>query len=221
MEYSLVPSLPAASFDELSSLAEKLAGIALGFQVDIVDGLFVPHKAWPFTETDMALEWEKLPLLTKNFEIEIDCMVREPEQYLDIFVVNDIPRVIIHVGSTECYGKCIRHARTHGYKIGFALTNDVPLSFMHPYVPLIDFVQVMGIAHVGRQGQPFDERTLATVRSLRDTYPDLEIAVDGSVNEKTIPLLKKAGVNRFAPGSAIRKAEDPAAAYKHLVSLIT
>ncbi len=51
-------------------------------------------------------------------------------------------------------------------------------------------------------------------------YPQLEIAIDGSVNTATLPLLKAAGANRFAPGSAIAKAEDPKRAYEQLLSMV-
>jgi pentose-5-phosphate-3-epimerase len=48
----------------------------------------------------------------------------------------------------------------------------------------------------------------------------LEIAVDGAVNKETITQLLAAGANRFAPGSAVSKALDPALAYKQLAELI-
>ena len=78
----------------------------------------------------------------------------------------------------------------------------------------------MGIARIGTQGQPFDERTLATVASLRTKYPAIEITVDGAVNADTIIPLREAGTNRFAPGSAVARAEDPVASYKQLASLL-
>ena len=220
MEYSLVPSLPASSFEELEGLCASLTGVAKGFQIDIVDGVFVPHTSWPFTEVGVDDELLRIEKFTKDFEIEMDCMVMEPERYLSIFTQIGVTRVIVHIGSTDAYGAIIKHARTHNYKIGFGFTNDVPLSFLYPYIEKIDFVQVMGIAKVGKQGQPFDERTLQTIAALRSQYPDLEIAVDGSVNAQTIPLLLEAGANRFAPGSAIAQAEKPAGAYKQLQSLM-
>lgn len=217
---TLVPSLPAASFAELNMLAVALQGVASGFQVDIVDGRFAPYRSWPFTEDDMAVAWPKWHQLPRSFAYELDCMVHEPEQYLPIIETLPLQKVIIHVGSTDRYGDIISHARNHHYSIGLAFTNDVPLSFVYPYIEKIDFVQIMGIAKVGKQGQPFDDRTLKTARTLRDRYPELSIAVDGSVNASTIPRLIQAGVNHFAPGSAISKAKDPVAAYKQLVALL-
>ncbi len=49
---SFVPSFPAPSWTALRHVLNQLAGVAPGFQVDIVDGQFVPHTSCPFTETD-------------------------------------------------------------------------------------------------------------------------------------------------------------------------
>ncbi len=217
----VLPSLPAQSFDEIVSLTDALRGIAKEIQVDIVDGTYVPLVSWPFTEEDPRNALWKLQQFTDDFSIEMDCMVCHPEQYLDIFVALGVKKVIIHVGSTDAYTDIIAHAYTYGYQIGLAFTNDTPLDLLEKYYEDIDYVQLMGIAEVGQQGQPFDIRTLKRVRFLRAKYPDLTIAIDGSVNEHTIPQLYAAGANRFAPGSAIAKTTNPAASYKHLLSLVT
>jgi ribulose-phosphate 3-epimerase len=220
---SVVPSLPAATFLEIESLTSALEGVAKEIQIDIVDGKYVPLTAWPFTESgaNMHEELLKLKQFTRSFAIEMDCMVHQPEQYLDTFVEIGVRRVAIHVGSTDAYREIITHARTHGYILGFALTNDTSLDVVIEHIDKISYVQLMGIKEVGQQGQPFDSRTLARARELKLRFPDLEIAVDGSVNKETMPALYAAGVTRFAPGSAISKTEDPAASYKHLVSLVT
>lgn len=218
---SVVPSLPAQSFEELKKLADSLAGEANELQVDIVDGEFVPAISWPFTEPDPIAALQRLHELPASFSIGLDCMIMYPEKYLDSFLEAGIQRVIVHMRSTDKYEDIIAHAHAHGYTLGIALTNDVPLEELKPYIDKIDFVQIMGIKHVGSQGQPFDERVLITARVLREQYPDLVIAVDGSVNETTIVKLKEAGVNRFAPGSAIAKQIDPKSAYLKLVSLVS
>lgn len=219
--FSVVPSLPAASFAEISALAEAVRGEVSELQIDIVDGHFVEAVSWPFTEIEPMIALEHIKEINTDFSIEMDCMIMHPEQHLDTFVEIGIDRLIVHIGSTDAYADIILHARTHGYKIGIAFTNDVPSDDYVPLIPEVDFIQVMGIAVVGKQGQPFDMRTLDTVRHLRVVYPDLEIAVDGSVNLETIGALKEAGVTRFAPGSAIAKQEDPLAAYHQLCAALT
>jgi len=217
---SLVPSLPAKSFEELEQLLMTLTGVSKEFQVDIVDGQFVPHTSWPFTESDPQQALTRLASYTASFALEIDCMVREPLQYLDTSTQLGAKRVIVHLGSTNDYAAVIAHAQSHRYQLGFAANANVPLSELEAWLPEIDFVQLMGIENVGQQGQPFDERTSERARQLRTHYPDLDLAVDGAVNAVTIPKLCAAGVNRFAPGSAIAKANDPIAAYQTLAALI-
>jgi ribose 5-phosphate isomerase B len=217
---SIVPSLPAESFAELSKIAHLLAGISSGFQVDIVDGVFAPATSWPFTEPSVQIALEQLRGLSDSFEIEMDCMCMEPEQYLGQFVELGVKRVVIHVGSSDAYAECIAHAKDHGYKMGFAVTNDSPSEVLNQYADQLHFIQVMGIKNIGMQGQEFDERTFDTVASLRKSYPHLPIAVDGGVNAETIRRLLQAGATRFAPGSAITQSPDPALSYKQLAGMI-
>ena len=74
---------------------------------------------------------------------------------------------------------------------------------------------------MGQQGQPFDERTIDTIKYFRAKFPDLEIAVDGAVNSKTIPLLIAAGANRLSPGSAVSKNNNTKQAYLDLKKLVS
>ena len=216
----IVPSLPASSYGELEKLFGALKGVADEIQVDIVDGEFAPFVSWPFTEPDVRLALKNMAQYKDIFQLEIDCMIMRPERFLDLFVEIGFRRVVVHLRSTDAYEDIITHARAHGYTIGFATVNDVPLAELETYIEKIDFVQIMGIKAIGQQGQPFDERTFTRVRELRDKYPSLEIAVDGSVNKDTIVPLLETGVNRFAPGSAIAKAEDPLAAFRELENLL-
>lgn len=217
---SLVPSLPAQTFNEISALFDSLAGVAQEVQIDIVDGVFAPHTSWPFTEPDIEVALQQLSVYTNAFQLEIDCMCMNPQKYLDTFASLGVGRVVIHADSTDKYDECIAHAKKHGYRIGLGIRNDTSPQLLGSHVHEIDFVQVMGIENIGVQGQVFDTHTLNTVATIRKMYPSLEIAVDGAVNATTIPLLLKAGANRFAPGSAIVKAKDVSVAYKQLAGMI-
>ena len=218
---SITPSLPAKSFDEIKVLADALDGCIPMLQIDIVDGVFVPNLSWPFTEhSNVYAELENIKTLPPNVPIELDCMVMNPEQYIDTFVALGVRSVIVHMGSTDAYEAIITHARAHGYQIGIAITNDSKLSELAPLIPRIDFVQVMGIAHVGKQGEPFDERTIETLETLKKSYPDLTLVVDGAVNFETIVRLRDAGATRFAPGSVVAKSVHPLDSYKQLLDMI-
>lgn len=219
MLYSVVPSFPAPSWSELERVLCALSGHVAGFQVDLVDGQFATPPSWPFvTANGVSALPEVLPFATM-YELEADCMLREPLQYLDALVAAGFARIVVHFGSTDSWEAIFAHRETHGYRLGLAFTND-HIDEAISLIPHFSYVQVMGIATVGAQGQPFDERTLTSVAMLREAYPELTIAIDGSVNVSTIPRLLAAGANRFAPGSAITRATDPLTAYKQLVALL-
>lgn len=217
MSVTIVPSYPAQNWTALQQLLEVLSGTAGGFQIDIVDGIFATPASWPFVDSETP-DFKELKTYTQMYEIEIDCMVMSPERFLDMFVAVGIQRVVIHYGSTEKWTEIIAHAAKHDYVVSLAVTNDVPYEDFSPLLTDVSDVQVMGVASVGQQGQPFDERTIATISRLKSDYPEIDIAVDGSVNLKTITKLCNAGATRLAPGSAISQAADPIAAYKQLCS---
>jgi len=220
IQKELVPSLPSASFFETQHFLETLQGTARTVQIDIVDGVFAPFTSWPFTEVNVTKELLLLQPYASDFDFEFDCMCMHPRQYLDTFVKIGVKRVIIHIGTTKHIDSCITHARMYGYEIGLGIRNATDRALLEPYADRIDFIQVMGIAKIGTQGQPFDPVTVSTITALHTSYPNLTIAVDGAVTAETIPKLLQAGATRFAPGSAITKAIDPVESYKQLRALI-
>lgn len=218
--FEIIPSLPAASFEELESLVLALRGEISEIQVDLVDGQFVEAKSWPFTEDQPTVALNKLRSLNDSVKIELDCMVVNPEQYFIIFKDLNVKKVILHFGSTPNLASAIDTLKENQIKVGLAFTNDISMTEIESFITKVDYVQVMGIETVGKQGQPFDERTLATVKLLREKYPELVIAVDGSVNKDTIVPLRDAGGNRFLPGSAISKSDNPKVALANLYLLL-
>ena len=219
MDTTITPSLPAQSFREITMLTDALAGVVPMLQVDIVDGVFAPHQSWPFTESDPGAALTLLQTLAPHIALEVDCMVREPEQYIETLLAIGVTSIIVHFGSTEAYGALSATIKEAGCQVGLAITSDADMETVYALVPLFDFVQVMGIKEVGAQGQPFDERTLDTLGLLRTRFPELQLVVDGAVNADTLPRLKSAGATRFAPGSAIARADNPKEAYAALYLL--
>jgi ribulose-phosphate 3-epimerase len=104
--------------------------------------------------------------------------------------------------------------------VGVSFHGDTSIETLLPYVPHAEYVQVMGIHTIGSQGQPFTEVTFEKIARLKQEFPRTPVSVDGSVNQKTISRLVKAGVDRLIVGSAIVKQENPRAAYEALVACV-
>ena len=72
----------------------------------------------------------------------------------------------------------------------------------------------------GFSGQKFMESCMDKVKELRKLRPDLDIEVDGGVNDKTAAIAVKAGANVLTVSSFIFKAKDKVKAIKDVLNSI-
>lgn len=224
MSIEVFPSLPAPTFAELKEKMEKVRGAVKAFQIDVADGEFVPSRSWPLNEdaedralfTRIVAGRENLPC-KGEMAYEVHFMAHHPESMIPDWKKAGATRVLIHVEAEHDFEACV--AAAAGIEIGISLNIDTPLSAIDSYIGRISCIQLMGIATIGVQGQPFDPRVLDRIREVRQKYPDVIIEVDGAVNGETAPSLVLAGARRLAPGSFVLSSADPVAAVRALESL--
>ena len=220
----IIPAILPHSFEELEDALSRLCGVTREVQLDVVDGHHAAAVTWPLDGGKSRAQFERIAAqeeglpFWEDFDFEVDLMLKDPLSALHAWTSAGVARIVIHADS-DCALEVAQAAREEGVVgVGIALRCDAPPAALAPFHGLYDYVQVMGIATVGYQGQPPDERALALVRQLRALYPDLMIQVDGGVRKENIRALRDAGVNRLIVGSAILKSSDPARAIKELQS---
>lgn len=213
---SVVPAIIPRSLDHLRASLDVIGSVTKEIQVDIVDGVFSSPVSWPYGKGTSSGEENDIAKITDLYDIEIDNMVQDPEGSLEEWDKTGVKRMVVHVESTKRLQSIVERTKEYNFRLILSLGNDTPLEEVTKYSEHITAVQCMGIAKIGVQGNPFDERVLERIKTLRDLLPDIEISVDGSVNKKTLPLLKKAGADRFIVGSAIFGSDNPIAAYREL-----
>jgi ribulose-phosphate 3-epimerase len=212
----IVPAIIPKSAAEILTLLPKLS-FSPEIHVDVVDGKFVPYTSWPYspqgTPTEIRNETDK-------FTLEVDLMVENPLVAADAWLAAGADMLVFH---TENISPVVlkRFSDSTKISIGIAVINDTPLEVLETYLEVVDYVQLMGIAKVGAQGQPFDERVLARILELKKRYPTLTISIDGSVNQNTVAKLVAAGADRLICGSAIVGVTNPQAAFLELQRLTT
>ena len=211
----VAPAIIPNSLDHLREELSRIRPFTREVQVDLVDGILVPFSSWPYRPLG---EPEELSIVTPLFDIELDLMVMRPEEVIPRYSKVGVRSVVVHVEGTKELPRILEQRERLGFRLGLSIENDSPLAFLTPHLPHIDYVQLMGIARIGSQGQPFDTRVLSRIRELKILKPDLWVSIDGSVNEETIHELVAAGADRCVSGSAILKADDPETAWKKLSS---
>lgn len=227
---SIIPAIMPKNYADLEDKVSLVARHVPMVQIDIMDGVFVPNSTWPFPLPNpqfdaIQREDEGLPMWqTMNYEL--DLMVRHPDHNFEQWMKLGAARIIVHVESladpvTFFESKLVQDMRMFT-EIGISFNNDTDIETVLPLLPLVDCVQVMGIARIGFQGNPFDERVLNSIAEIKKSAPDMPISVDGSVNKETITTLHKAGASRFVVGSAVFEnglVEDNIADLETLVSV--
>jgi len=209
----IIPAIIPKSFADFTEKLSQVSRYVPVVQIDICDGKFTGEKSWPY-----SIEEEGFPFW-EEVTFEIDLMVENPDLVVDEWVHAGAERIVVHfesfpdAPSTQTFintfkEKFFSPGSAVSVGVGLAINMDTPLEEIEPLFPCIDFLQCMGIARIGYQGEPFDERVLGRVSDLRARYPDLVISVDGGVSEDSAPKLESAGANRLVVGSAIFRSGD-------------
>lgn len=219
----IIPAVMPKKYSDLVQGAGQVVGVVDTMQVDIMDGIFVPGKTWPFVASKsdhfekLTSEKEGLPHW-QDLEYEFDLMIRRPEDQLDQWVALGPKRIIIHVESVEDHKKLFSQTEKlrEFIEIGLSFDDDTDVIKFAELVPYADFIQVMGIDEIGAQGQAFEPRSIYNLTYLHEKFPNLPLSVDGSVNLETIQNLVAAGATRLVAGSAVFASLDPIMAIAEL-----
>ncbi len=223
------------NFIDMRHKMGQILGAVPVVQLDIMDGRFVHDRTFPFNsgdEVDMAkLESEDggMPYW-QDVDVELDLMVRYAHKSFDRFMAFAPKRIIYHIEAEATNEKEMEEFKEYleavdmytreSVEFGIAIGNDTPIENIYPLIPFISFIQCMGIANIGYQGEAFDERVIDRIKILKEKFPDIEISVDGSVNEDTIERLIDVGVDRFVIGSAIFSDMDPRGKIKEFQNML-
>lgn len=213
----IVPAIIPQSRAHLIESLERVWSFTNAVQIDIVDGAFVPPRSWPYTQNESLKEFK--PIID-GFSVEVDLMIQAPETVVEHYLEAGVQKVVIHLESTEALESIVALKERYPFELGLCILNGTDIEVLLREIHHADYVQLMGIAEIGSQGVPFDIRVVERIRALKAEFPDLPISIDGSVNKDTLPLLKEAGADRFAVGSAIVSADDPEHAYRELLGIL-
>ncbi len=212
----IVPAIIPKSASELREFAAAMS-IAPELHVDVVDGKFVPFTSWPYEPADAPVSFYDV---LAPFSLEVDLMVSSPLSAAKDWLKVGADRLVFHV-ETISPESLAAFILTTNVTIGISANNSTPFSILESYFPYVDYVQVMGIAEIGSQGQPFDESAITRINEVRAAAPHLALGLDGSVNRETLPRLATLKLDRYIMGSAITKAADKVAAFKNFCEMVS
>ena len=196
----LAPSILAADFARLGEqIREADSAGAQYIHIDVMDGMFVPSIS-----LGMPVISAVRPLTKRVFDVHL--MIRQPEHYIDEFAACGADILTIHAEACVHLDRTLDAIRAKGMKAGLALCPSTPLSVLDYLWDKVDMVLLMTV-NPGFGGQKYipamTEKIAALRAMIRERGLDIDIEVDGGINDGTIRTVLEAGANVLVAGSAV------------------
>lgn len=209
--HEIIPAILPIDFTELEDKIGLVKDAVKTVQIDVCDGQFTPQPSWPYRKHDDSFdkiisEDQGLPGWD-DINFEIDLMANKPEERVDSWVSAGAIRIIIHVEARGDISAAIEKLIDR-VEISLALNIETPISVIEPFKDKIQAIQLMGIDHIGFQGQEFDDKVIDKIKEVHEKYPDLPISIDGGVSLDNAKKLIESGANRLVVGSAIFNSDN-------------
>ena len=139
---------------------------------------------------------------------DVHLMVTEPERYIRDFVDCGADSITVHAEACEDLERTIEQIREAGVKVGVSIKPATPVNDISHMLEEVDMVLVMTV-QPGFGGQKYLEECTEKIQELRDLIRDedlnVDIQVDGGINDETMETVLKAGANLVVAGSYVFK----------------
>ncbi len=196
----IAPSILSADLARLGDAITTLnEGGADMVHLDVMDGNFVPNITFGPAFARELKAMSKIPFDTH-------LMITRPMRYAKEFVDAGSDWLTFHIESYDDPVTTIKHIRDLGVKVGMAINPGNPFSDVEEYLPELDMVVIMTV-NPGFGGQKCMTEHFSKIAEARAAIErlglDIEVEVDGGINEHNVADVVRAGASIFVAGSAV------------------
>ena len=202
------PSMLACDFTKYGQEIEKITGAGAEYvHLDVMDGVFVPNISFGIPLIEAARK-------VTDAVLDVHLMITEPERYIKQFSDAGADIIVFHYEATNKHQEVIDAIHALGKKAGMSIKPATPVFVLEPFMKSLDLILIMSV-EPGFGGQKLIPETLEKVSQVKEMRQvlgaDFEIEIDGGITVDNAHLAIEAGVDVIVAGSAVFKAENPAA----------
>ena len=202
MKPIISPSILSADFAYLANDIEMINGSEADWvHIDIMDGVFVPNISFGFPVLKYVAKLTEKPL-------DVHLMIVQPEKFIPEVKALGARIMNVHYEACPHLHRVVQQIREAGMLPAVTINPATPVAMLRDIINDVYMVLVMSV-NPGFGGQKYMEECTEKIREVRELIEaenlDVDVQVDGGINDETMETVLTAGANLLVAGSYVFK----------------